>query len=56
VVEDLIADRVTRDLTRDHCALLELVAIPEAGGSLITNTQPTLKRRIEPVHLYERTH
>ena len=29
VVEDLIAERVTRDLTRDHCALLELIAIPE---------------------------
>lgn len=29
VVEDLIAERVTRDLTRDHCALLELIATPE---------------------------
>lgn len=28
-VEDLIVERVTRDLTRDHCALLELIAIPE---------------------------
>ena len=28
-VEDLIVERVTRDLSRDHCALLELIAIPE---------------------------
>ncbi len=28
-LEDLIAERVTRDLARDHCALLELIAIPE---------------------------
>lgn len=28
-VAELVADRVTRDLTRDHCALLELLAAPE---------------------------
>jgi exportin-5 len=29
VLEDLIHERVTRDLSRDYCALLELIAIPE---------------------------
>ena len=28
-VAELVSDRVTRDLTRDHCALLELIAAPE---------------------------
>ena len=29
VIEDLIGERVTRDLARDHSAILELLAVPE---------------------------
>ena len=54
-VAELVSDRVTRDLTRDHCALLELLAAPEGtfgrktkGGGLTGHLQNARSSRGAP--------